>query len=228
MVADSIIYHPTLSKLLKFLDSTPKREKALRLVTYVSRLLAYYLHRKGYSGELVQKFVDLKQHGTFIRKALRLFKPLAHLQAASQAYDNKVMDRVLSRSTVVRNLGYAGYLGLDTVTFFKMLGLVDKKKFPKVATWAARCWGVALAAGMVNSFRSYHISAAKLGSVEEKVDIEALEQKQFQAKRKLAWDALDMFVCLNSLGYLHFSEGDVGFAGTLTSLMGLRDLWAST
>ena len=29
MVVDTLIYHPTLSKLIKFWDSTPKREKTL-------------------------------------------------------------------------------------------------------------------------------------------------------------------------------------------------------
>lgn len=228
MVADTIIYHPTLSKLLRFIDSTPKREKSFRLVAYLSRFLSYYLHRRGFSAELVQKFVNLKQHATFIRKGLRFLKPLNHLQAASKAYDNKLMDLVLLLTTVVRNLGYAGYLTLDTITFFKMLGLVDKKKYSSVPVWLARCWFVALTAGVVNSLRTYRISKAKLGSVDEKADTEALEGKIYLAKRKLVWDFLDMFVCLNTLNYLHFSEGDVGFAGTVTSLMGLKDLWAST
>ena len=176
----------------------------------------------------MQKFVNLKQHATFIRKGLRFLKPLNHLQAASKAYDNKLMDLVLLLTTVVRNLGYAGYLTLDTITFFKMLGLVDKKKYSSVPVWLARCWFVALTAGVVNSLRTYRISKAKLGSVDEKADTEALEGKIYLAKRKLVWDFLDMFVCLNTLNYLHFSEGDVGFAGTVTSLMGLKDLWAST
>lgn len=235
MVADSIVYHPTVTKLIKFLDSAPKREKSFRLVAYLSRFLAYYLHRRGFSADLVRKFTDLKQHATFIRKAMRFLKPLSHFQAASQAYDNKVMDRVLLQATVVRNLGYAGYLTLDAITFFKMLGLVDKKnpRWASVPTWLGRCWFVGLAAGVVHSVRSYKINQAKLAAldVSEKSDSKdevALKTKIYLAKRKLVWDLLDMFVCLNTLGYLHFSEGDVGFAGTLTSFMGLKDMWAAT
>ncbi|KAM9923399.1 hypothetical protein OXX59_005201 [Metschnikowia pulcherrima] len=228
MVADTIIYHPTVSKLLRFLDSSPKREKSFRLVAYLSRFLAYYLQRRGFSHEIIKKFTDLKSHATFIRKGLRFLKPLNHLQAASQAYDNKLMDRVLSSSTVVRNLGYAGYLTLDTVTFFKMLGIVDKKKYSQVPIWSARCWLVGLAAGVVHSLRTYSINTAKLAHIDEKDAGAALEHKIFTAKRKLVWDLLDMFICLNSLGALHFSEGDIGFAGIVTSLMGLRDLWAAT
>lgn len=228
MVADSIVYHPTVTKFIKFLDSTPKREKSFRLVAYLSRFLSYYLQRKGFSAETVLLFVNLKLHVTMIRKGLRFMKPLNHLQTASKAYDNKLTDHVLRTTTVVRNVAYAGYLGLDLITWFKMLGFIDKKKYTTVSTWASRFWLLGLVAGVVNSTRTYKINSAKLAVADEKVDVEALDKKIFLAKRKLVWDFLDMFICLNTLNYLHFTEGDVGFAGTITSIMGLRDLWAST
>ncbi|SGZ56070.1 CIC11C00000005551 [Sungouiella intermedia] len=228
MVADTLIYHPTLNKFIKFIDTTPKREKCFRLVAYLSRFLSYYLQRQGFSLETVQKFKDLKQHVTMIRKGMRFLKPLNHLQAASKAYDNKLADSVLLATTVIRNLGYAGYLSLDSITWFKMMGLIDKKKFPTVATWASRFWGIGLVAGLVNSIRTYRITRAKLAGADEKTDVVALDDKIYQAKRKLVWDALDLFICLNTLNYLHFTEGDVGAAGVITSVMGLKDLWAAT
>lgn len=228
MVADTLIYHPTLNKLIRFLDSTPKREKAFRLVAYLSRFLSYYLQRTGYPRLVVQQFLDLKQHATFIRKGLRFLKPLNHLQTASKAYDNKLQDSVLQGTTVVRNLAYASYLSLDTITWFKMLGLVDKKKLPKVAKWASQFWLLGLVAGVVNSLRTLRLNAARLASADEKTDAKAISDKIYQAKRKLVWDLLDSFICLNTLNFLHFTEGDVGFAGVITSIMGLRDLWAAT
>lgn len=234
MVCDTLVYHPTITKLIKFLDSTPKREKSFRLVAYLSRFLSYYLKRQGFSSEFVKLFVDLKGHVTFLRKGMRFLKPLNHLQAASKAFDNKLTDPILKNTTVVRNLGYAGYLTLDSITWFKMLGLVDKKKYPTVSTWASRFWLLGLVAGVVNSLRLLSINSAKLSSssssvVEEKpVDTSAIKAKIYQAKRKLIWDFLDMFVALNSLNYLNFTEGDVGLAGTITSIMGLKDQWEST
>lgn len=228
MVADTLVYHPTVTKLIKFIDSTPKREKCFRLVAYLSRFLSYYLQRQGFPLELVNKFKNLKQHATFIRKGMRFLKPLNHLQAASRAYDNKLADPVLLATTVIRNLGYAGYLTLDSVTWFKMLGLLDAKKAPTVATWATRFWLLGLLAGLVNSVRLYRLSSAKLAVADEKADTVALGATIYQAKRKLVWDLLDTFICLNTLNYLHFTEGDVGFAGVITSIMGLRDMWEAT
>lgn len=227
MVADTIIYHPTFTKLIKFFDSTPKREKCFRLVAYLSRFLSYYLQRQGFSIELVKKFADLKQHATFIRKGLRFLKPLNHLQAASKAFDDKVGDHILNTSTVVKNLALAGYLTVDSIGWFKMMGLIDSKKYKLLPVWSARFWLAALVAGVVNSVRSYRINTAKLAD-SEKADATVLNKKIYEAKRKLVWDGLDIFICLNLLDYLHFTEGDIGFAGTITSIMGLRDLWAST
>lgn len=228
MVADTLIYHPTFTKLIKFLDSTPKREKAFRLVAYLSRFLSYYLQRKGFSSSAVKQFQDLKAHATFIRKGLRFLKPLNHLQTASKAYDNKLQDSVLQGTVVVKNLAYAVYLSLDSITWFKMLGFVDKKTLPNLAKWASRFWLLGLIAGLINSARILRINCAILKSSDEKTDTKAVAEKIYLAKRRIVWDLLDTFICLNTLNHLHFSEGDVGFAGVITSIMGLKDLWAAT
>ncbi|KAG2732871.1 hypothetical protein G9P44_003861 [Scheffersomyces stipitis] len=232
MVADTLIYHPTLTKLVTFWDSTPKREKSFRLLAYLSRFLAYYAYRKGYSAETISLFKDLKSHFTFIRKGLRFFKPINHLQTAAKTYDNKLLDPVLQATTVIRNLGYAGYLTLDTVVWFKLLGLIDKKNYPNVGKWASRFWFIGLVAGIVNSL---HIIKSLVHFSEdesnEKISAEnqaAREKKLYTAKRKLVWDLLDAFICLNTLDVLHFTEGDIGLAGIITSVMGLKDLWAAT
>ncbi|KAK6458131.1 peroxisomal biogenesis factor 11 [Scheffersomyces xylosifermentans] len=227
MVADTLVYHPTVTKLVTFLDSTPKREKSFRLLAYLSRFLAYYLQRKGYPIEWVNMWSGLKGHFTFIRKGMRFFKPINHLQTAAKTYDNKLLDPVLQSTTVIRNLGYAGYLTLDSVTWFKMLGIIDKTKFPTISKWASRFWLLGLIAGIVNSLHIIRSLTTKT-TVDEKVDQAAIDKKLYSAKRKLIWDLLDSFIALNSLDILHFTEGDVGLAGIITSIMGLKDLWVAT
>ena len=245
MVVDTLIYHPTLSKLIKFWDSTPKREKTFRLLSYLSRFLGYYAYKKGYSKETIELWSNLKAHFTFIRKAMRFFKPVNHLQLASKAFDNKLMDPILQFTTIVRNLGYAGYLTIDAIVFFKLLGIIDKKKYPNLGKYASRFWLLGLIAGLINSLRiiyslnSYENDQKNTQDekvketeteteTETKADTVAINQKLYQAKRKLIWDLLDTFIALNSLDILHFTEGDVGLAGVITSLLGLQDLWKAT
>ncbi|RLV96624.1 Peroxisomal membrane protein PMP27 [Spathaspora sp. JA1] len=229
MVVDTLIYHPTLTKLVSFLDSAPQREKTLRLFAYLSRFLGYYALRKGYSKDTIEMYNTLKNQLSFIRKALRFFKPVKHLQTAAKAYDNKLLDPILQLTTIVRNLGYAGYLALDGVVLFKMIGLIDKKKYPTVAKTSAKFWMAGLIAGVINSLRIiYSLSSYRKQDTEKlsSEEVASISNKLFLAKRKLVWDLLDMFIAGNTLGVLHFTEGDVGLAGVITSLMGLRDMWS--
>ncbi|EER33938.1 hypothetical protein CTRG_02756 [Candida tropicalis MYA-3404] len=231
MVVDSLVYHPTVSKLVKFLDTTPKREKVFRLLTYLSRFLGFYSFKKGYSKETIELFANLKANFTFIRKAMRFLKPINHLQVASKTYDNKLMDPFLQLTTIIRNLAYAGYLTIDGVIFFKLLGIINAKKFPNLPKYASRFWLVGLIAGLLNSLRiiySLKDYEYQEGDNEKEVDSIAIKNKLYQAKRKLIWDLLDTFIALNSLNILHFTEGDIGVAGTITSIMGLNDLWKAT
>ncbi|EMG50143.1 PEX11 Peroxisomal membrane protein PMP27 [Candida maltosa Xu316] len=231
MVVDSLVYHPTITKVVKFLDTTPKREKTFRLLTYLSRFLGYYAYRKGYSKETIELWANLKANFTFIRKALRFLKPINHLQLASKAYDNKLLDPILQATTIIRNLAYAGYLSIDGVIFFKLLGIIDSKKYPNLPKYASRFWLVGLIAGLINSLRiivSLRNYEKQEGDNEKETDVVAIKEKLYQAKRKLVWDLLDTFIALNSLNILHFTEGDIGFAGVITSLMGLVDLWKAT
>lgn len=230
MVADAILYHPTFTKLLTFLDAAPKREKLFRLVVYLSRFLAYYLKKRGYPAEWVRMFASVRMHVTFLRKGLRFLKPLHHLDAAARTFDNKLMDKVVRWSSITRSLGYAAYLTLDGISFMKMLGVVDKSRYPNIAVWLSRFWAVAIGAGIVNSaYMTICLNKylAREGPQEAKADT-AARAKLYAAKRKVVWDALDMFIALNALDYLRFSEGDIGLAGTVTSLMGLTDQWMNT
>ncbi|CAI5760538.1 unnamed protein product [Candida verbasci] len=228
MVADALIYHPTLSKLVRFWDSTPQREKTFRLLAYLSRFLSFYTYKKGYNADIVNMFKSLKNQFSFIRKGMRFFKPVNHLQTVAKTFDNKLMDPILQITTVVRNLGYAGYLTLDGIIFFKMLGVIDSKKWPNLATYASRFWLIGLVAGIINSLRiiySLNNYESSVKDEKEQVDYKQIQNKLYSAKRKLIWDALDAFIALNTLDILHFTEGDIGLAGVLTSLMGLEDMW---
>jgi len=63
----------------------------------------------------------MKKHFGFSRKLLRVGKNVEHLKAAAVAADSKGMDPVLKYCAVGRQLGYATYLTLDTVTYVGIL-----------------------------------------------------------------------------------------------------------
>lgn len=229
MVADTVVYHPSLGKLIKYLDSTAGREKTLRLVQYLVRFLAFHATQKGLP-DLSRLLKSIQAQATFVRKTLRFLKPLNHLQDAAKAYDNKLSDHVIRSTVVLKNLAYVGYLSLDSVAWFKLLGLAGPKTLPRAAKWANWFWFVGLAAGLANDLRKISITSTKLQSLDgEKEDAaKPLALEKAKAQKRLVWDSLDFFIVLNNLDFLAANDGAVALAGTITSVLGVKDIWDNT
>ena len=142
MVADAVIYHPTVAHYLRFvattgesqavhlsivapksspnantLPSTVGRDKLLRTLQFFSRFYAWYLYRTNNPARLIAPYKAIMKQFGFTRKTLRLGKNVEHFKAAAVAADSKNMDPVLKYCAVGRQLGYAVYLSLDAVTY---------------------------------------------------------------------------------------------------------------
>lgn len=225
-MCDRVIYHPTLTKLIKLLDSTAGREKVLRLLQYLCRFLGFQ-----YSSFLAKK---LQTEFTTIRKVLRFLKPLNHLQSASKFYDNKISgDDLVRWCNILKNLAYAGYLTLDQVNLLRILKVVPVTKLTgiKIPRWTNWFWFVGLVCGIVMDLRNIQLSQVRIKSLllEEDNDEKKLLSKTYQdrasACRRLLWDAIDTYIVLNNLKYVHSQDGSIGLAGVATSLFGLQSMW---
>ncbi len=172
MVADALVYHPTVAHYLKFVALTGKppssphqhpsripaiptkpsqrprrpnralhqtgslnqlttsptvgRDKILRTLQYFSRFYAWYLFRTNHPQRAIAPFEAMKKHFGFSRKLLRVGKNVEHLKAAAVAADSKGMDPVLKYCAVGRQLGYAAYLTLDTVSYVGVFCLRER------------------------------------------------------------------------------------------------------
>ena len=150
MVADALVYHPTVAHYLRFVAttgtshtllhltieppssiscaianaifSTVGRDKLLRTLQYFSRFYAWYLFRTNNPARLIAPYEAIKKQFGLTRKALRLGKNVEHFKAAASAADSKNMDPVLKYCAVGRQLGYAMYLSLDAVTYVSAHG----------------------------------------------------------------------------------------------------------
>ncbi|CDO94180.1 unnamed protein product [Kluyveromyces dobzhanskii CBS 2104] len=234
MVLDTVIYHPTLTKFISLLNKTAGREKILRLLQYLVRFLAVQ-YSSGLNRQLQSEF-------TIVRKILRFFKPLNHIQDAAKLYDNKIApDHWVRWLSVIKNVGYIGYLSLDQVNLLRILKLVPStpitaKKVPRYTNWF---WFAALVAGLITDFRNLYTSQRKIeasltlegNAPTEKASSEKLNafyNQRFAAFRRLVWDSVDTFIVLNNLQFLRNDESSVALAGVATSVFGLQDLWKAT
>lgn len=168
------------------------------------------------------------------RKPLRFLKPLNHLQLISKSLDNHLADSIVKMSVLVKNAGYFGYLTLDSLVWFKLLGLISAKKFQKAKRYGDWMWLVGLCGGLANDLRKLNLSLqAKKALSEEtekdefKKEVKTNNAQLESAKKLLIKDLLDAFIVLNNLDFLHYPDGLIGAAGTITSFMGLQEIWSS-
>lgn len=107
-----------------------------------------------------------KQLGT-TRKILRIGKFVEHLKAAFVTLDHKnPVDPVLRYLAVGRQLGYAGYLTLDTVTVMDAIGYRKLANVERLQVSAHRAW----AAGLVCSAVANGYTLFRLQEKEKTVD----------------------------------------------------------
>ena len=149
MVADALIYHPTVSHYLKFLSTTIGRDKLLRTIQYFARFYAWYLLRTNAANSSVTPFNLLKAQLGLTRKLLRVGKNVEHLKAAAAASDAKSMDPVLRYATIGRQLGYAGYLSFDMATVLDTIKVRPWAGAKRAGQEAYRFWAMGLACSVV-------------------------------------------------------------------------------
>jgi peroxin-11B len=166
MVADALVYHPTVAHYLKFVATTTGRDKLLRTIQYFARFYAWYLLRTNGSPAEIAPWAALKRQFGLVRKVMRAGKNVEHLKAAAVAADAKTMDPVLRYATVGRQLGYAGYLSFDLATLLDALGVKKSAQAKSLQREAYRFWAMGLLCSLVVQMYSLY----RLNQREAKVD----------------------------------------------------------
>jgi len=233
MVADNLVYHPTVAHYLRFVATTAGRDKALRTLQFMARFLSFYMLRKGYSASSIAPFEAIKKQFSQARKVMSLGKNIEHLKAASLAMDNKSMDPVIRYCTVGRQLGYFTYLTLESLCFLDSAGIYKFKSSKKMASEAARAWFLGILFSIIGgTYTMYKVNEKEKcltkTIAEGKVESEKLAKERQATVTQLISDVCDMTIPATSLGYVNFDEGALGLAGTTSSLIGLKAVWKKT
>jgi len=233
MVADAIVYHPTVAHFLRYVATTVGRDKFLRTLQYFSRFYAWYLFRTNRPERLIVPFEAIKKQFGLTRKCLRIGKNVEHFKAAAVAADSKNMDPVLKLCAVGRQLGYAVYLSLDTVTYLDAAGIKPMSNAKRLQREAYRAWFVGLACNTIAGLYTLWQLRQREQSIDKKDGESLVESKKLQRERtatniQLISDLCDLTVPSSALGYANFDDGIVGLAGTVSSLIGAWGAWKKT
>lgn len=233
MVADAVVYHPTVAHYLRFVATTVGRDKLLRTLQYFSRFYAWYLFRTNNPARLIAPYEAIKKQFGLTRKALRLGKNVEHFKAAAVAADSKSMDPVLKYCAVGRQLGYAMYLSLDAVTYLDAAGIRPLASAKRLQQEAYRAWFAGLACNAVAGLYTLWQLRQREQSIDKNEGEGVVESKKIMKERnttnlQLISDLCDLTVPGAALGYANLDDGIVGLAGTVSSLMGVWSTWKKT
>lgn len=166
MVADALIYHPSVAHYNKFVATTVGRDKILRTLQYFARFYAWYLFRTNGSKAEIAPWDAIKKQFGLTRKIMRIGKNVEHFKAAAVASDAKTMDPVLRYAAVGRQLGYAGYLTFDAATVLDAAGIKKWEGAKRLQKEAYRFWAI----GILFSVVAQTYTLYRLQQREAKVD----------------------------------------------------------
>ncbi|OAK96930.1 peroxisomal biogenesis factor 11 [Phaeosphaeriaceae sp. SRC1lsM3a] len=234
MVADALIYHPTVSHYLKFVATTVGRDKLLRTLQYFSRFLAWYLYRTNRPASTIAPFdLTKKQFGT-TRKLMRVGKFVEHFRAAAVASDAKATDPVLRFTTIGRQLGYAAYMLFDNACVLDATGIKKFGAAPRLLREGYRAWFTGLSFSIASGIYSYYNLTQKQAQIkasaepEKVVETKKVERELNAVKVQLLSDLCDITIPSSALGWVELDDGIVGLAGTTSSLLGVWGQWKKT
>ncbi|KAK1838822.1 peroxisomal biogenesis factor 11 [Colletotrichum chrysophilum] len=233
MVADAVIYHPSVAHYLKFVATTVGRDKLLRTLQYFARFYAWYLFRTNGSKTEIAPWDAIKKQFGLTRKIMRVGKNVEHFKAAAVASDAKTMDPVLRYAAVGRQLGYAGYLTFDAATVLDAAGIRKWEGAKKLQKEAYRCWAIGLICSVIaQSYTLYRLQQRE-AKVDKKEGEGVVEAKRIAIERagsrlQLLSDLCDLTVPTSALAWADFDDGIVGLAGTVSSLIGVYTQWKKT
>ncbi|KAJ9151334.1 Peroxisomal biogenesis factor 11 [Pleurostoma richardsiae] len=233
MVADAVIYHPSVAHYLKFVATTVGRDKVLRTLQYFARFYAWYLYRTNGTPASIAPWETIKKQFGLTRKIMRAGKNVEHLKAAAVAADAKTMDPVLRYAVVGRQLGYAGYLTLDLATLLDAIGVRKSEAAKTFQREAYRFWAVGILCSVVAQLYTLQKLKEREAKVDKKEGEGVVESKRIALERdasrlQLISDFCDLTVPTSALGWVNFDDGIVGIAGTVSSLIGLYLQWKKT
>ncbi|KAI9798468.1 MAG: hypothetical protein M1825_005348 [Sarcosagium campestre] len=209
MVADALVYHPSVAHFLKYVATVVGRDKLLRALQYFSRFYAWYLYRTNHTPATIAPYDAIKKNFGLSRKLMRVGKNVEHFKAAAVAADSKAMDPL--DASGIRPSGAAKRLQRE----------------------AYRAWFAGLLCNTAAGLYTLRKLQQKQQYVnkeegEGKVELKKLERERAATNIQLLSDICDLTIPGSALGYANFDDGFVGLAGTVSSLIGIWMQWKKT
>jgi len=231
---------PHVLLFLEWLKKTDGRDKLYRLIAYGSKIPIHILKQNGGDKDTIQRLTKGASAVGQTRKLMRMFRSLEYTQEFLKAF--LVKDEFERYSGLLKNFLLAVWMVADHIQWLNKAGylkLTDTKKLDEIhskAWFYGLFFGILLSAYKLkavveqlttarHSLRVAESNDSKDGKATASGKLRELEGKQFKTAQGLAKSLLDIIIPAARLEWLPVSDGVVGLAGTITSVMGIYDTW---
>jgi len=248
-----LVHDPTISRVIRLLETTNGVDKLIRTVQFVSRFVAFYSSSKApspaRSTAQPRGLAAIRKHFGLSRKLLRFGNSIASLRALMQAVtDSSQADFVDRWTAIAQHAGFAAFSTVDSATYLPDAGICTVPHLKLLEKLAFIFWLWALVASILGGlYRLLRIRAKVMDLImrsksnatevteeeKEKNEKAAVSLRGTSKEVQLqilgaACDALFPAFALNFPVFRDINDGMLGLAGSISSFVGLRSAWRNT
>lgn len=223
---------------LKWQEATTGRDKVLRLVAYFTKYAVHAMKQNAISPDWQKRLASGASQIGSARKLIRFFRAVEYFNEFLKSLTIK--DDVERYLSLWKAFWLAVWMVCDHIQWLQKAGylkLVDLKKFDE---YHSKGWFFGLLAGFIISAYKFKAAVeenktaraqlsqslndpAKVAAANKQ--LKAGDEKRNKQLMGMVKSGVDIMIPASRLGWLPISDGTVGLAGTVTSIIGIHDTW---
>jgi len=225
---------------LEWFKKTDGRDKLYRFVQYFSKYVIQVLKEHGADKDIIERLNKGASAVGLTRKLLRFFRAAEYTQEFLKAFDIK--DDVEKYGSLAKSFFLALWMVCDHIQWLNKVGYLKLGATPKIDEWHSKGWLFGLLIGVLITLYKLRIvltSLADANSIAYRAaqdsnpsalkDANKQINEQTDKRNKLYMSfikgSVDAVIPAQRLAWLPVSDGTVGLAGAITSVIGAYDTW---
>jgi len=224
---------------LKWLELTTGRDKVYRLVAYFSKYVVQVMKDNDLSPDWRDRLSKGSSAIGQTRKLIRFFRSVEYMQEFLKSLGIKDdLERYLALS---KSFSFFIWMVCDHVQWMQKAGYLKlaKETMTKVDEYHSKGWFFGLLAGLIlcalklksaaeglqSARKTFRAAADNAASDKARKEIATHDTNKNKQMMGIIKNAIDIVIPAARLNWLPVSDGTVGLAGTVTSLIGIYDTW---
>lgn len=231
---------PVVLTFLKWLEQTSGRDKVYRFVAYFSKWVVQTMKQNNISPDWAER---LNKGGSAIgqtRKLMRFFRSLEYVNEFLKSFTIK--DEVERYLSLFKAFSLGVWMVADHIQWMQKAGYLKLADLKKIDELHSKGWFYGLLTGIiiclyklkqvVDDMKNLRSALREASSQGDSSKVAELNKKLKEGDDKrnkqimgVVKNSFDIVIPSARLKWLDVSDGTVGLAGTVTSVIGMYDTW---